>query len=126
MHEASIIYPLVRESHIEPFNAVYNGIVAFLGDQAYQKNDHSSNAEAKGCKDDEEIPKGVQYPNALHLLAGGVEYGLLAQLERVKQHPIKIPAQTSKYAIKRDTGFITLIPAAPFIFNAILQLFQKL
>lgn len=100
--------------------------VAFLGDQAYQKNDHSSNAEAKGCKDDEEIPKGVQYPNALHLLAGGVEYGLLAQLERVKQHPIKIPAQTSKYAIKRDTGFITLIPAAPFIFNAILQLFQKL
>ncbi len=32
MHEASIIYPLVRESHIEPFNAVYNGVVAVVLD----------------------------------------------------------------------------------------------
>lgn len=32
MHEASIIYPLVRERHIEPFNAVYNGIVAVVLD----------------------------------------------------------------------------------------------
>ena len=32
MHEASIIYPLVRERHIEPFNAVYNGVVTVVLD----------------------------------------------------------------------------------------------
>ena len=40
MHEASIIYPLVRESHIEPFNAVYNGVITVVLDGGSLGNCH--------------------------------------------------------------------------------------
>ena len=63
MHEASIIYPLVRESHIEPFNAVYNGVVAVVLDggslwglspalycPSRQRHEHSGQHQRSRCK----------------------------------------------------------------------------
>ena len=100
--------------------------VTFLGDQAYQQKDHGSNTKAKGRKYDKEVSERVQHPDTLHLLTGGVEYGLSAQLQRVEQHPIKIPPQGSEYGIERNTSFIAFVPASPFICDAVLQLFQEL
>lgn len=97
--------------------------VTFLGDQAYQQKNHSGDTKAKGRKYDKEVSERVQHPNALHLLTGGVEYGLSAQLQRVEQHPIKIPPQGSEYGIERNTSFVPLIPAPPSICDAVLQLF---
>lgn len=62
----------------------------------------------------------------LHLLTGGVEYGLSAQLQRVEQHPIKIPANASEHRIQRCTSLVPLIPAPTSICDAVLQLFQEL
>ena len=100
--------------------------VTFLGDQAYQQKDHGSNTKAKGRKYDKEVSERVQHPDTLHLLTGSVEYGLSAQLQRVEQHPIKIPPQGSEYGIERNTSFIAFVPASPFICDAVLQLFQEL
>ena len=99
--------------------------VTFLGDQAYQQKDHGSNTKAKGRKYDKEVSERVQHPDTLHLLTGGVEYVLSAQLQRVEQHPIKIPPQGSEYGIERNTSFIAFVPASPFICDAVLQLFQE-
>ena len=100
--------------------------VTFLGDQAYQQKDHGSNTKAKGRKYDKEVSEGVQHPDTLHLLTGGVEYGLSAQLQRVEQHPIKIPANASEHRIQRCTSLVPLIPAPTSICDAVLQLFQEL
>ena len=100
--------------------------VTFLGDQAYQQKDHGSNTKAKGRKYDKEVSERVQHPDTLHLLTGGVEYGLSAQLQRVEQHPIKIPANASEHRIQRCTSLVPLIPAPTSICDAVLQLFQEL
>ena len=100
--------------------------VTFLGNQAYQQKNHSGDAKAKGRKNDKEVSERVQHPDTLHLLTGGVEYGLSAQLQRVEQHPIKIPANASEHRIQRRTSFVPLIPAPPSICDAVLQLFQEL
>ena len=100
--------------------------VTFLGNQTYQQKNHSGDAKTKGRKNDKEVSERVQHPDTLHLLTGSVEYGLSAQLQRVEQHPIKIPPQGSEYGIERNTSFIAFVPASPFICYAVLQLFQEL
>lgn len=100
--------------------------VTFLGNQTYQQKNHSGDAKTKGRKNDKEVSERVQHPDTLHLLTGSVEYGLSAQLQRVEQHPIKIPPQGSEYGIERNTSFIAFVPASPFICDAVLQLFQEL
>ena len=99
--------------------------VTFLGNQAYQQKNHSGDAKAKGRKNDKEVSERVQHPNALYLLATHMKYGFLTQLQRVEQHPIKIPPQGSEYGIERNTSFIAFVPAPPSICDAVLQLFQE-
>ena len=100
--------------------------VALLCDQADQKDNHSRCSKTEGRKDDKKVFEGIQHPDALHLLARQMEYRFLSKLQRVEQHPIKIPPKDSEYRKERHAGFVPLIPAVPFIRDAVLQLFQKL
>ena len=77
-------------------------------------------------KNSEEIFEGVEYPNALDHFTGGVEYGFLSQLEGIEEHSVEIPADAAQHRIQRHAGLISFIPAAPFICEAILYLFDQL
>ena len=100
--------------------------VALLCDKTYQENNHSSNAKAKRRKHNKEVFKGVQHPDALHLLAGHVKYGFLSEPQGVEQHPIEVPTEAAEHGVQRHTRFVALVPAAPSICSEVLYLFQEL
>lgn len=80
----------------------------------------------KGVKTAKRFFEGVEYPNALDHFTGGVEYGFLSQLEGIEEHSVEIPADAAQHRIQRHAGLISFIPAAPFICEAILYLFDQL
>ena len=68
MHEASIIYPLVRERHIEPFNAVYNGVVAVVLDGGSLGDCHQHSTVRPGSVTDIQASTSGHGVSACHSL----------------------------------------------------------
>ena len=68
MHEASIIYPLVRERHIEPFNAVYNGVVTVVLDGGSLGDCHQHSTVRPGSVTDIQASASGHGVSACHSL----------------------------------------------------------
>ena len=71
------------------------------------------------------IFKGIEHPDTLYYLAGSMEHGLFPQLQGIEKHTVKIPERKAQHRIQRNAGLVSAIPAPPFIFETVLQLFQE-
>lgn len=63
---------------------------------------------------------------ALSVPAFATSSDTVVNADIIEEHSVEIPADAAQHRIQRHAGLISFIPAAPFICEAILYLFDQL